>query len=312
MSKTVIIILLVLSPHTNIFAEPIEDSITEELDDGKNYEIDCPGGFLLSAAICLPFGYRKGEPPRTPTEINTAMAINNIREIDDTKMTVSLEFQSQLVWTDKRIVTNLSDEEKMTGKVLNSAYLQKVWKPDLFIENLSSFKLHSILDDISGFSIGNGLRLGWKNETIIFYEFSAKATVYCNFEFFRYPMDEQNCNFTVGTTYPSRQAVVFTFHSSVFQFAKWTRNTDDFDVDIININDNMDNHTRFGFTIKLNRRVHPYILECYLPCVTIIIVTHISFVIPIDAVPGRIALLVTQFLTLTNICIYQQVIKILP
>ena len=53
----------------------------EELDVEKNYEIPCPGGFLLSSTICLPFGYRKGEIPKIPTEINTAIAINNIREI---------------------------------------------------------------------------------------------------------------------------------------------------------------------------------------------------------------------------------------
>jgi hypothetical protein len=177
MSKNVIILLLFFSLYNDTFAESIEDSLTEELDGVKKYEIECPGGFLLSAAICLPFGYRKHELPQTSTEINTAIAINNIREIDDKKMTVSLEFHPQLIWADKRIVTNFSKEERGMFKVLNSVALQKVWKPDLFIENLSSFKLHSMLDDISGFSIGNGLMLGWKNETIIFYKFSAKATI---------------------------------------------------------------------------------------------------------------------------------------
>ena len=310
MTKFVIVLLLVFSPCNISLVKAIDGSITEKVGDGRNYEIDCPGGFRLSSTICLPLGYRRGELPQTPTEINTAIAINNIREIDDKKMTVSLEFHPQLVWEDKRIVTNFTTEERMKGKVLNSIYLEKVWKPDLFIENLSSFKLHSVLDDISGFAIGNGLMLGLKNETIIWYEFSAKATIYCNFQFFRYPMDKQNCNFTIGTTYPMSGAIIFSFHSSVFQFAKETRNTDEFHLDIVNVNDNMDNHTKFGFTINLNRRVQPYILGCYLPCVTIIIVTHISFIIPVDAVPGRIALLVTQFLTLTNICIYQQVKKV--
>ena len=62
-----------------------------------------------------------------------------------------------------------------------------------------------------------------------------------------------------------------------------------------------------GFTIKMNRLLQPFIMECYLPCVAIVIVSKISFLIPLDSVPGRVALLVTQFLTLTNICIHQQV-----
>ena len=63
--------------------------------------VKCPGGMLLSSTICLPNGYRKGELPTVPVEINTAIEVNNIREIDDKKMTVSLEFHPQLVWADK-------------------------------------------------------------------------------------------------------------------------------------------------------------------------------------------------------------------
>ena len=270
-------------------------------------DMDCPGGTLLSSKICIPHDYRKGELPKMPVKINTAISINNIREIDDKKMTVSLEIHPQLIWADHRILTNFTDEERKKGIVLNIIYSHYIWKPDLFIENLSSFKRHSILEEISGFAIGNGLTLGMKNETIVWYEFSAKASIYCNFVFFRYPMDEQQCNFTVGSTYPISGAIVFTFHSSVFHFSNSTRSTDEFDLDIINVDGNGENNTNFGFTIRMNRRLQPFILAVYLPCITIIIVTHISFIIPIDAVPGRIGLLVTQFLTLTNICIHQQV-----
>jgi hypothetical protein len=132
MSKIVIVLLLVFSPYNGTCAKAFGDSATEEFNDAKKYEIHCPGGFRLSSSICLPLGYRNGELPQTPTEINTAIAINNIREIDDKKMTVSIEFHPQLVWADKRIVTNFTDEERTKGKVLNSIYLQKVWKYMLF------------------------------------------------------------------------------------------------------------------------------------------------------------------------------------
>ena len=271
--------------------------------------VKCPGGMLLSSSICLPNGYRKGELPTVPVEINTAIEVNNIREIDDKKMTISLEFHPQLVWADNRISTNFTEEEAKSGKILNNVNLENIWKPDLMIENLCEFKLHSVLEDLSGLAIGNGLALGLKNETVIWYEFSAKAVIYCNFDFIRYPMDEQRCNFTIGTTYPSSGTIIFKFHtSSVFNFGKATQNTDDFNLEIENVNGNMENNTKFGFTIRMRRRLQPYIMECYLPCIAIVIVSQISFLIPLDAVPGRVALLVTQFLTLTNIYIFQQVI----
>ena len=299
--------LIIIIVNSILFAEPVESTIITEYIEAENY-VDCPGGILLLSSVCLPKGYRKGEPPTVPIEINTAIEVNNIREIDDKKMTVSLEFHPQLVWADNRILTNFTEDETKSGKVLNNINLQNIWKPDLLIENLCYFKLHSVLEDMSGLAIGNGLALGLKNETVIWYEFSAKASIYCNFDFLRYPMDEQECNFTIGSTYPAKGTVVFRFHtSSVFSFGQATQNTDAFNLNIENVNVNMDNNTKFGFTIKMKRRLHPFILECYLPCIAIVIVSHISFVIPIDSVPGRVTLLVTLFLTLANICIHQQV-----
>ena len=310
MIQVTIFTLLVFVTYDKIYAEVSEHSVNEGLKEIEPF-IGCRGGVLLSSSICLPFGYRKGELPKIPLEINTAIDVNNIREIDDKKMTVTLEFHHQLVWADNRIITNFTDEEKRNGKVLNNINLENIWKPDLLIENLCAFKLHSFLGDMSGLAIGNGLALSLKNDTVVWYEFSAKASVYCNFDFLRYPMDEQECNFTIGTTYPAKRTIIFTFHGSVFSFGKATQNTDAFNINIHNINDHMDNNTKFGFTIKMSRRLQPFIMECYLPCIAIVIVSHISFIIPLDAVPGRIALLVTQFLTLTNICIHQQVCLIL-
>ena len=61
-------------------------------------------------------------------------------------------------------------------------------------------------------------------------------------------------------------------------------------------------------TIKLGRCILPFIIKYYLPCIAIITVSLINFLISVSSIPARVALLVTQFLTLTNILIAQQVI----
>ena len=309
MIQNIILTLLVLAPYRNSCAEVIEQSVTDRLGKSEHL-IDCSGGILLSPNICIPYGYRKGELPKIPLEIRTAIEISMIREIDDKKMTVSLEFHPKILWADNRIIKNFTEQEKRSGKVLNNVNLENIWKPDLLIENLCTFKLHSILEDISGLSISDGLSMGLENETLVYYQFSAKASVYCKFDFSRYPMDEQECNFTIGTTYPASH-IVFTFQSAVFSFGKDTQNTDTFNLILKNVNDLMDNNSKFGFAIKMSRRLQPFIMECYFPVIAIVIVSHISFTIPLDSIPGRVALLVTQFLTLTNICIYQQVSRII-
>ena len=51
----------------------------------------------------------------------------------------------------------------------------------------------------------------------------------------------------------------------------------------------------------------PFLYMYYLPCMAIVLVSQISFIIPLSSIPGRVALVVTQFLTLTNIFIHQTV-----
>ena len=190
-----------------------------------NHEFDCKGGTPLSSRICLPLEYRKLEMPSNPVEIKTALTVNNIREIDDKKMTVTLEFHPVFVWIDNRIEANLTNEERKYGVAISNIALNHLWKPDLRIENIRSFQIHSILEDISGLAIG-----GMRNNIVIWYEFTARATIYCNFHFHNYPMDVQKCNFTIGSTYPAKQAVVFSMNSSAFDFSI-LKNTDAFHLD---------------------------------------------------------------------------------
>ena len=51
----------------------------------------------------------------------------------------------------------------------------------------------------------------------------------------------------------------------------------------------------------LHRYVSTYIITYYLPSGLFVIVSWISFLIPMDVIPGRMALLVTLFLVLVNI-----------
>ena len=56
-----------------------------------------------------------------------------------------------------------------------------------------------------------------------------------------------------------------------------------------------------GFTVVLTRNPNPFYTNTYLPTGLLTIISFIGFVIPVDMVPGRMALLVTIFLMLVNI-----------
>merc|ERR1719320_1777323 len=65
--------------------------------------------------------------------------------------------------------------------------------------------------------------------------------------------------------------------------------------------DTLGNFSLSGFEMVLTRYVSTYIITYYLPSGLCVIVSWISFLIPMDVIPGRMALLVTLFLVLVNI-----------
>ena len=56
-----------------------------------------------------------------------------------------------------------------------------------------------------------------------------------------------------------------------------------------------------GFELILTRKLSRYIITWYLPSGIFVIVSWISFLIPPEIVPGRMALIITVFLVLVNI-----------
>merc|ERR1712147_10039 len=61
------------------------------------------------------------------------------------------------------------------------------------------------------------------------------------------------------------------------------------------------NFSLAGFEMTLERHFTSYIITYYLPSGLFVVVSWISFLIPPDIVPGRMALLITLFLVLVNI-----------
>ena len=65
--------------------------------------------------------------------------------------------------------------------------------------------------------------------------------------------------------------------------------------------------TYIGLHIRMRRNYNPYVFQYYMPAAAIVIISQISFIIPPSSIPGRVGLVATQFLTLTNIFISEMV-----
>ena len=136
-----------------------------------------------------------------------------------------------------------------------------------------------------------------------------KTTVYCHFTYSSYPMDQQRCNFSIGS---ASQGAIFVLdpvpdesdefhHVNAYQAENFNMRIRFFDNGI------KTGRNTVGIIFEMCRLQNAFLYMYYIPCITIVLVSLIGFVIPVTAIPGRIALLVTQFLTLTNLSIYQMV-----
>ena len=141
-------------------------------------------------------------------------------------------------------------------------------------------------------------------------KYEMKFTVYCHFDHSTYPMDGQRCTVSIGSASKSE---VFRLRPALADNDDAHHLNNKYRADNFNMSiqffDHLFDHgnNTVGIVVLMCRLSHPFIFMYYIPCMTIVLVSLIGFVIPVSAIPGRIGLLVTQFLTLTNLSIYQMV-----
>ena len=76
----------------NIWTVANGEKITSLIPQNEDIHLLCSNGTLLSSSVCIPRGYIKGEAPKGPTIVSTKIEINNIREVNDKKMRITIDF----------------------------------------------------------------------------------------------------------------------------------------------------------------------------------------------------------------------------
>ena len=305
---------------------------------------DCPPSRVFSEKVCLLDDYLRADSPLSiktsrgwenvdDITVNCESEIISIREVDDKKQTITFEIFVHLQWRDDRIMVKKDSSPIGAWHTLDSYHVNKIWNPDLTIYNMSSFKRLSIMNPTNGFLkiyVGNAV----SSEVIVDYIFNADVTIACAFEFTKYPMDRQRCELRMGSTSygrylnfvpwarvpgvsfyqstekddPPEQFDAKGFHMTLTKFTddfSWCKNLTNKDKIKLCKAEHL---KHIVFVVDMTRSFQPFFMHYYAPCIAIVLVTHASFIIPPDCIPGRVALLVTQFLTLVNIFIDQQVL----
>ena len=273
------------------------------------------GSKLLAKGVCVVKDYNKHFVPEEGiTEVHSTIEHQEIRTVDAKKQTISMDFTLTLKWLDPHIRT--TEEEWKNKKILLSpTSIQMIWTPDLHIWNHTTSNTDERISMISSKILPSAEKKVLEElnsvpdkhaRTGIEMRYEIETTVFCKFEHSSYPMDEQRCDLTFGSSSSGAIFLLNETHSK--QHPTNTYQSANFDVSMSFHDRNTgrkDNNV--CIQIEMKRLTNSFILKYYIPCMAIVLVSVIGFVIPTSAIPGRVALLVTQFLTLINLFIYQMV-----
>ena len=236
----------------------------------------------------------------------------SVIEIDEKKKTLQIDLNMELVWEDVRIKAYFTNHKVPRRLPLIRKNIQPyIWIPYIWPLHLKDVKyifdpiIYDYVDLVSNTKFN---RTAYHpNATLVQVYLYWHVTVPCNFDFSKFPFDDQSCVAELGaydvnvTQFDAtkkshgkvgvmvKQGFVITkeFHSEVED----------------------ERYSHFGYKFHIKRLIKPYILQYFIPSFAIVVISSLSFVIPISATPARVGLGVTQFLTLTNLFIHQRVSK---
>ena len=275
--------------------------------------------------VCISKDYDAGKEPNEDHLTHIEIRFPNIKvvNVDESKKRLVIDITAISVWEDGRIRTLNSRDDRSIRlpSMLKGDSSAIIWNPFCSARINKLKKIRYNLDPI----IMEMALLPRKLARTLFQVDAVSDKTFlvasriewsvllsCTFDFSLFPFDINVCPFEIkfynlnvtlhnnfiGTSNPKDRKDA----SEGFEIAIAPTHTGlDFDGFLGN------NVMLITFNITLKRQVTKYLYQYYIPCMSIVTASSFSFIIPISAIPGRVALVVTQFLTLTNIFINQMV-----
>ena len=152
------------------------------------------GQSRCSEKVCLPSNYSKSKlPAETQNKVSITFDLEEISKIDDWSSSITFSMYFNVEWNEPRLILGPQFGTKKPGAMepLSSGYLDKMWLPNIFVDNLKSYKVTEVFRKLAGVWVDSD-----KN---ILYSQAATVTFFCPLNFKNFPLDSQTCVFRVGS-----------------------------------------------------------------------------------------------------------------
>ena len=286
-------------------------------------------GYLLEENICINSDYIPSKPPKFSNTVYVGfLKWPRILDIDEGLNAIKVQLDDAVFqWADPRIKMNFNQIEKKglvqpvsispkkflllvasldneCNSLIDEMDKVKIWTPNkLDIKGVLSSKIYDSKNPLGihefGIRFSDPLN---KSEPLIYMKTKIIVTIECKFDYRKYPIDNQKCGLKFASRSLKRLNPILDDPLGICD-----RSFVVYEQHGFHVSSSCTNCSDAGVDFFLERDITTYLLQHYLPSAIIVLVSQTSFVIPLSATPGRISLVVTLFLALTNIFINEQV-----
>ncbi|XP_040574267.1 gamma-aminobutyric acid receptor subunit alpha-1 isoform X2 [Lepeophtheirus salmonis] len=246
--------------------------------------------------------FRKG----VPTDVKINILIRSMGPISEEDMNYSMDCYFRQYWRDERLsftgLKNNTHHLKIDQLSLNVKMLEKIWKPDTYFHNGLSSYIHTITRP------NKLLRISEHGDITYSMRLTIKAK--CPMMLKSFPMDWQSCPLVLGSyAYTIDQVYYRWQHSSNAVAYEGKLKLSQFDIITTAYRSlNFSRNTDGGFSvlqvvIALQRHTGYFLIQIYLPCTLIVVLSWVGFWLNREATSDRVGLGITTVLTLSTIAL---------
>ncbi|XP_031849059.1 glycine receptor subunit alpha alkaliphile isoform X3 [Nomia melanderi] len=293
MMKNAVLAVLCYS-WLNLFTEVRSN---DSADDAKDSTV--------KTGIVLPEHYVKAEirPPSKqgmPVLVDFNIFVADINSINVEDMDFRVDMFVRESWIESRLdMPEYIFEEGDDYVTLPPDFFDSLWQPDLYFLNAKVSEIAALNHKFSSVTL-------YRNKTV---KYSARmhAIIACQMEFQLYPMDIQICPIYIES---------FSYHKQKLRL-KWgaggvTVNPElkllqyDIGKPIVSeetvdyMLEKSGNFSRLVVYFRFERQIGHHLIQTFAPSTLVVMLSWFSFWLGLDAIPGRVALLVTSMLTLVT------------
>jgi len=229
-----------------------------------------------------------------PTIVKINLMFRSFPTISDYKMEYSTILTFREEWMDDRLQY---DDYGGKIKYLTLTEQEKVWMPDLFFSNEREGHFHDII-------VPNVYIRIFPNGKIL-YSIRISLTLSCPMDLRLYPLDRQTCHLNMISYGWTTEDLIFEWRETepvqVPENMKLPRFiVEKVQTDFCSSNTTTGMYSCLKVNLLFKREFSYYLIQIYVPCCMLVIVSWVSFWLDANAVPARVSLGVTTLLTMAT------------